>query len=236
MIILSIVLIVLGIFIAIIYFILRNKLKRFLNEYFDSNTLKEAFEKSEREASETPKSISSMEPVYKNRIKEDFPDTNIDELKSMAEHCILDVLNSVETKDKSTLNKYTGKIVSYAEKLIEDSKGKDVVIDNTKIHRTAISKYNHDDVTATVTLTTTLEYFYKVGDKTGKKIQDRFKTELVYVIDAEKYGKFKDSVGINCPNCGAPIINLGHKKCVYCGTSIRLITKNAWIVNNLKQG
>lgn len=235
MIILLIVVLIIMLFIFILYFIIKNKLRSFLNDYFDANTLKEAFEKSEKEASETPKSISSMEPLYKGYIKDDFPDTNIDELKSMAENCILDVLNSVETKDVLTLNNYSGKIKSYAEKMVEDSKGKDVVIDNIKIHRTAISKYKHDDVTATITLTTTLEYFYKIGDKTGKKIQDRFKTELIYVIDAKKYGELKDSIGINCPNCGAPITNLGHKKCVYCGTGIRLITKNAWIVNNIKQ-
>lgn len=235
MLVFSIIMGVLILFILIIYFILKNKLRVFLKQYFDSSTLKEAIEKSELESVETPKSISSMEPVYSKYIKEDFPDININEIKSMTEECILNILNSLESLDVEPLKKYSGKIISYREKMFEDTKGEKVSFDNIKIHRTAISNYKHDKVTANITLITTIEYLYKIGNKPAKKIQDRFKTELIYVIDALKYGKEKKSIGINCPNCGAPITNLGEKSCVYCGTKLRLITKNTWIVNNIKQ-
>ena len=223
-------------FVLSLYFYVRVKTKNFLKEYFDASSFREAFEKSEYDTRETPKSISSMDSVYLTHLKDDFPGINVNELKSMAENCILDVLNAVEIKNVKNLTKYPGKIVSYAEKLIEDTKGKQVSYDNIKIHKTAITTYGHDKVTATVTFSTALEYICKKeGDKAGKKVQDRFKTEVVYVIDAEKYGKFRDSIGINCPNCGAPIMTLGEKKCAYCGTTIMIITKNAWIVNNIKQ-
>ena len=227
---LSIVLLVVAIF-----FYIKIKLRGILKEYFDTTSLREAFEKAEQETAETPKSISSMEPVYKNDLKRDFPDANLQELKSQAENCILDVFNAVETKDLKILDKYDGKISSFAETLINDHKDETVVYDNIKIHRTAISKYSHDKVAATIVFTTTLEYFYKVGNKTGKKKQDRLKTELVYVLDKEEYGFTTKSVGVNCPNCGAPVKKLGEKKCTYCGTALGILTKNVWNVNNIIQ-
>lgn len=227
---LSIVLLVIAIF-----FYIKIKLRGILKEFFDTTSLREAFEKANQETEETPKSISSMEPVYKEYLKKDFPDANLQELKSQAEHCILDVFNAVETKDLEILKKYDGKISSFAEAKINNHKDENVVYDNIKIHRTAISKYSHDKVSATLVFTTTLEYFYKVGEKTGKKIQDRLKTELVYVLDKEEYGFTTKSVGVNCPNCGAPVKKLGEKKCTYCGTALGILTKNVWNVNNIIQ-
>lgn len=227
---LTIILLIVGIF-----FYIKIKLRRILKEFFDTTSLKEAFEKANQETEETPKSISSMEPVYKNYLKKDFPDANLQELKSMAENCILDVFNAVETKNLKILDKYDGKISSFAETKINDCKDENIVYDNIKIHRTAISKYSHDKVAATLVFTTTLEYFYKVGEKTGKKIQDRLKTELVYVLDKEEYGFTTKSVGVNCPNCGAPVKKLGEKKCTYCGTALGILTKNVWNVNNIIQ-
>ena len=84
--------IILSIF--ILYFTIRVKVRRFLKEYFDLNTLTEAFEKTEREASETPKSISSMEPVYSKYLKEDFPDTNF-----LTNHLLL-FINLMQLKPK----------------------------------------------------------------------------------------------------------------------------------------
>lgn len=227
---LTIILLIVGIF-----FYIKIKLRRILKEFFDTTSLKEAFEKANQETEETPKSISSMEPVYKNYLKKDFPDANLQELKSMAENCILDVFNAVETKNLKILDKYDGKISSFAETKINDCKDENIVYDNIKIHRTSISKYSHDKVAATLVFTTTLEYFYKVGEKTGKKIQDRLKTELVYVLDKEEYGFTTKSVGVNCPNCGAPVKKLGEKKCTYCGTALGILTKNVWNVNNIIQ-
>ncbi len=234
-IVLTISLIVLILLILIIFFVVRIKLKRFLGEYFDSSTIKEAFRKSELQVEQTPKSFSSMEDVYLKQMKRDFPEVNLSELKSKSEACILDLFHSVENKDTSKLKKYSSKVISYAEKMIEDSKGKEVSYDNIKFHKTALTNYKHDSTGGTVTITSSLQYNYKIGDKLPKKTQDRIRVESVYVLDKEKYGENTKSVGVNCPNCGAPVKSLGAKKCNHCGTALGILVSNAWIVDNIIQ-
>ena len=234
-IVLTISLIVLIILLLIIFLVIRVKLKRFLKENFDSNTIREAYRKTELQVEQTPKSFSSMEDVYLKQMKRDFPEVNLSELKSMSEACILDLFHSVEKKDTSKLNKYSSKIISYAEKMIEDSKGNEVSYDNIKFHKTALTNYKRDNTGGTVTITSSLEYNYKIGNKLPKKTQDRIRVESVYVLDKEKYGDKAKSVGVNCPNCGAVVKSLGEKKCDHCGTTLGILVSNAWIVDNIIQ-
>ena len=43
------------------------------------------------------------------------------------------------------------------------------------------------------------------------------------------------AIGINCPNCGAPVKNLGQKYCDYCGTGIREINVRSWSFESVKE-
>ena len=46
---------------------------------------------------------------------------------------------------------------------------------------------------------------------------------MVYVQDVAKMTDYSASaIGINCPNCGAPVRNLGQKFCDYCGTAVEI--------------
>ena len=40
---------------------------------------------------------------------------------------------------------------------------------------------------------------------------------------------------INCPNCGAPIKNLGDKICSYCGSGVIDILKRTWVLNKIRE-
>jgi ribosomal protein L37E len=42
-------------------------------------------------------------------------------------------------------------------------------------------------------------------------------------------------IALNCPNCGAPIQNLGQKKCSYCGTGVIDLVKRTWILNDIQE-
>ncbi|MBP3841626.1 MAG: zinc ribbon domain-containing protein [Bacilli bacterium] len=234
-IVLVISIIVLILLVLILFLVAYRKIRKFLRENFDCNTISEAFQKSKLELEQTPKSFSSMEPVLLNQLKRDFPEVNLSQLKSKSESCILDLFSSVERKNTSNLNKYSDKILNYALKMIEDSKGKETSYDSIKFHKTALTNYKHDDVCGTVTITSSLEYIYKIGNSTPKKVQDRIKVDIVYVLDRDKYGEYTKSVGVNCPNCGAAVSKIGAKKCSYCGTALGILTENAWFVDNLKQ-
>ena len=63
-----------------------------------------------------------------------------------------------------------------------------------------------------------------------KKSQKLFDVALVYAQDPDKMSvsSMTTAMGVNCPNCGAPITNLGQKYCNYCGTGIREINVRSW--------
>ncbi len=210
------------------------KVRTFLETFFGTSDIKEVVENSEKSAQETHKSISSMETIYKDKIKRDFPDLNLNELKSMAEANLLNSLDTIESKNIDNLKNKNEKVVSFVENKISDLGDKSVVIDNIKIHKTVLNKYDVNDTIATIELSSSLEYFYKLGSSTGKKVQTRYKTQFIYVIDSVKLGDVK-VLGINCPNCGAPIKKLGHKHCEYCNTAIIDLVKKVWILNNMKE-
>ena len=220
-----VILILLILIVLILYFIVKRKAKRFLGEYFNASTFKEALEKSEIESEETPKSLSSMDTIYLEKLKKDFPDLNINELKSDCEKVIVDVLKAIENKDESVLLS-SEKINSFIKSKITDNQ---VYYDNIKIHKTVLNKYEKKEDIATIYLASSVEYI-----SNGKKHQTRFKVEYIYIIDSLKNENIR-ALGLNCPNCGAPIKTLGHKKCDYCGTGVIDIVKKNWIANNIKE-
>ena len=227
-----IIFLILLITVAILYFIIAHKLKKTWKEFFGDKSIKEVMNEQQIETENTPKSLFGMETSYLGQIKKDFPDLNINEIKSIGENYIIKYLNAIEEKDKTKLDHVSDKMKSVIESKINDLKNKQVNYDNIKIHRTVLSRYEKKNGLATITLQTAFEYIYKENNKT-KKIQDRYNTEFIYIIDSEKT-KSK-AIGLNCPNCGAPIKNLGEKYCNYCGSGIKDIVKRTWILNNIYQ-
>lgn len=63
------------------YFFIKKKLRDVSNRYLGGSSLKEIIEEARLEDEEVPKSLASMESVYLDIIKKDFPDVNINELK-----------------------------------------------------------------------------------------------------------------------------------------------------------
>lgn len=212
----------------ILFFYLKYKISLFTKKYFNTSSLKDAFEQSELLESETPKSISSMENVLKGKIKSDFPDLNLNELKRMSETVIMDVFSAIN--DGEPLEKYSDKIKTWVQRKIEDNK--DVHFESIKFHKTTVRDYERKSSVATMHIASSLEY-YQIADGTRKKIQDRFVVEYIYIIDVDKYGDTNKAIGLNCPNCGASIKSVGHKSCVYCGSSVKDIVKRTWSANDV---
>lgn len=221
-------------FLTYIHF--KNTAKRFGQKYFGTSDIEEVVRISEEEYQQTPKSLSNMEPVILNRLKHDFPSLNVNELKSIAETNIINSLNAIEQKDVSVLTNKNERVTTWVKSKIADlKKGESVHFDSIKIHKTVINKYEKDDKCATIYLQTSLEYLFKKNEGIYKKIQTRFKTEFIYIIDASKLKDHEKALGLNCPNCGAPIIKLGNKKCVYCDTHVEDIVNKTWNINNIEE-
>ena len=222
---------------GIVFFIIyiTKRVREFLMTYFHTTSLKQAIENSKIEDENTHKSISSMESIYLDKIRTDFPDLNLNELKSRAEANIIDVLDTIESKKVENLNNKNEKVVAFTKHKIDDLNDTKVKIDNINVHKTLLNKYEVSSGIATITFASSLEYFFKKGNEVGHKIQTRFKTEFIYIIDSSKLNNNVKGLGLNCPNCGAPVKTLGHKHCEYCNTGILEIVKKVWIINNIKE-
>ena len=227
-------LLILLIAIIICGYFIKYKVSQFTMKYFGTKDLKEAIEQSEIAASTTPKSVFSVENVSLKKVNKDFPDLNINELKAEAEKAIFDVFKAVENKDRNAFLEVNQNINSFINSMIDDAGKSNVRFDNIKIHRTVINRYEKTSSTANIYFQTSFEYYKQVGKGLGMKVQDRMKTEFIYVFDSLKYDN-KKSLGLKCPNCGAPVKSLGNKVCEYCGVGIRDIVKKNWVFNKIIQ-
>ena len=176
-----------------------------------------------------PKSLSSMDSIYLTQIKEDFPGVNINELKRQSEEVILDCFNAIENKNPRKLK---GKIRSFVEDRINDYEGKNVKFDEFKIHKTVLSEYRKEKGVATIYFSSAFEYILNVDGKC-EKVQDRAKTEFIYIIDEAELGSHQNAIDFRCPNCNSPITNLGQKKCKYCGTAVVEVVSRVFACDNI---
>ena len=233
-IIILVILVILVLIILITFLYIRAKAKSFLGQYFGTTDFSEALRNSKVEAESTPKSLSGMDSIYASRIKKDFPSLNINELKSKAETIILKTFDAIENNDEDAFKTYE-RLNAFIRSRIDDYKNDEVHFYSTKIHRTVLNKYEKSGGIATMTFQSSLEYVISTKKKNEKKIQTRIKTEFIYIVDEEKVILEKKALGLNCPNCGAPIKGVGERKCSYCGSGIEDIVKRTWTISNLAE-
>ena len=176
-----------------------------------------------------PKSLSSMDRIYLEQVKEDFPGININELKRQSEQVILDCFNAIEAKNS---NKLKGKIKSFVDDMINDYEGKKVKFNDFKIHKTVLADYRKEKGVATLYFASAFEYVLCVDGK-SEKTQDRAKTEFIYIINESEIGHHQNAIDFHCPNCNSPITNLGEKKCKYCGSAILEVVGRVFACDNI---
>lgn len=223
--------IVLILFILFLYFWGKRKFRDLSNKYLGGMSLKNIFEEARIQDEEVPKSLSSMDSIYLEQIRKDFPDVNINELKRSSEKEIINVYRAIENKDVSGIT--NGKIRSFVSSIIDDLGDKYITYDALTIHKTVISKYEKVGGVATIYFSTSFQYIEKDSNGNSKKVQDRVRCEYIYVIDVKKVDVSMKVLGINCPNCGSPITSLGEKHCSYCGSGIVDIIDKVWTINDL---
>lgn len=231
-IILILILILLIIFSTIfVYLYFKRKIENFSFKILGTKNIIKGLKDQEILYSETPKSVSSMNSIIIPKIKNDFPNIDINELKEIVENAIILYFKSLENKKLIENKKYSNKIKTSITKLIEESKNMNITYSNIKIHNTVINSYTNNDGTCKITFQSSLEYIKCINDEKNK-IQDRLNTELIYIYDDTKL-KDKYGVSLNCKNCGAPIKKLGVKNCPYCETGIIEFTSKIWKINDI---
>lgn len=67
------------------------------------------------------------------------------------------------------------------------------------------------------------------------RMQTIYEVGLMYVQDADRLHNRATALGVNCPNCGAPVKTLGEKFCQFCGTAIKEINIRSWRFNSVNE-
>ena len=236
--------IVLSIYVLI--YMAKRKAKEISRELFGTSDIKKAAEQMKQEYSQTPKSVSAMTSLMLPRISADFPDFVYDEMKERAENVLVSYLRAIDGNNASVLKDGNQELKdSLTDKLqMLNDKNLTEQFDLIHIHRTEISQYRKDAGRCIITFQTSLECIHYIQDAEGKiiegsteyKYQTKFDTDLIYIQDRDVVENEKENaLGINCPNCGAPIKSLGAKFCEYCGSAIVELNIHAWSFSSIRE-
>ena len=244
-----ILMLVLGI--IIISLVVINKIKNVtssigggkMNLIFDAI---KSVKKLEKDEYARQKDVSGMTTLVEPRILEDFPDFNKELLYAKVEANLTKIFNAIEEKDISKIKNDSDfdMIYSFVEEKIQDLIGisKNVKYDLVKFHRHALKKYAKSNGKATISVSSTLEYYYSEdGNKKiskvidGIKKQTRFTTEFVYIYDESTFDPNQMSYAENCPNCGAPLSSILNRNCKFCGTYVEPINLKVWKMSSYKE-
>ena len=190
------------------------------------------------------KNVSGMTVLLEPEILRDFPDFNKDLLYSIVEKNLRKIFSAIENKSLAGIDNDKDLIllIPKLKEEIKDIKDRNVEIkyDDILFHENAIKKYEKVKGMATVTISTTLEYYYKNSDKKENlcnniKRQTRYTCQFVYIYDETKLEKKNNIIVINCPNCGAPLRNLENGECEYCSSHFEPINLKLWKMSSYKE-
>lgn len=224
---------------------LKHAARKFSREVFGTESLREGFAQVEEEYASTPKSVSAMTSLCLPKIKREFPEFQYDEMKVRAENVLTSYLMSISKGNPGLLTEGSQELKDKLEMHISMLKGRGEkeCFENISLHRTEIADYKKRNGRCIITFQTALQYKYSLTDENDRLIsgnperllQARYNTDLVYIQDRDMVEDERDlSLGINCPNCGAPVSGLGNKVCEYCGTPVVELNIYAWTFHDVR--
>ena len=193
------------------------------------------------------KNVSGITRLLEPSIIRDFGDFNKDFLFSKVEKNLRKIFTALEDKNIEEIRKDDDLIYMFSQirDKVKDLKDNNINVkyDDVQFHAHAIKDYQKSDGKATLTLLSTLGYYY--SDDSDKKIkkkhlenlkkETRYTTQFVYVYDETKFKYNQKAITISCPNCGAPLNKLGAGNCQYCGTYIKPINLKGWYMVSYKE-
>lgn len=224
----------------------KRKVRQFSREVFGTSDLRQGLKNVENEYASTPKSVAAVTSLRLPQIVKDFPEFHYEEMKRRAENVLLSYLMGVSRRDVSYLKDGNSELLNQLENHLNmlEANDKHEYFDDAKIHRTEIAGYRKDAGRCTVVFQSSIQYLHYITDRNGNTVkgsssvmeQSRYNVELIYIQDRSQVENDKDGVfNLTCPNCGAPIENLGSKKCIYCGTAVKEYNIKVWSFSAIKE-
>lgn len=236
-----IVLVLLLILAAVIYIAYRNisrKVRGYSKMIFGTESVGQGLSQMQAEYAETPKSVSSATGLYLPRIVRDFPEFHYDEMKERAENVLVSYLRGIDGQNAALLTEGTSELKEKLSMHISMLKAQNIRehYEGIRVHRTEIHQYRKEKGRCSVIFQSAVEYRH-YSEQQGKilagrsdlKSQAKYNIRMIYVQDRDVIGATKDAaLGLNCPNCGAPLSSLGAKICAYCDTPLVEFNIRIW--------
>ena len=188
-----------------------------------ASTVTGILQKAEYEAENTPKSLSSAEPLLLDRIRRDFPEYNPELIRQR-------VMKDAQTYYESARAGkclYADGISDQLRERLSGSLPPDVA-GGIRVHKVALSAY--DDASEDRVLTFQAAAAFR--DPAGTTRQRRLILKYLAAWSTDTVNGVKKA---NCPNCGAPIPAVGSKVCRYCGTALKVWAGIGWILTDLHE-
>jgi len=185
-----------------------------------------------------PKSLSGMDAVYGPQVAQDFPELNLDELKMRAERLAYTTLEAIGSENFDNLSEhselYNSQLTSYLASL--QSVGEHELFADIKIHRTVLADYRKDAGTCRLAFEMAIEADYSRLPSGSQLIaggqgirQFAGLIEALYIQDLTLSDlQSQDALAFNCPNCGAPVSEIGTRQCSYCNAAIEPLNSRVW--------
>ena len=188
-----------------------------------------------------PYSVPGLTSLYRPKFERDFPEMRYERLESMARNGMIAILNAMESKKPDSVENSSGNLQNQMKVIIEDysSRGENINYDNVQIHAISMTNYNSTNATATAVFRISLQslaYRTKNGAVVSgsNKVprQNLFSLTLMHnqAGDSGNNRYFE----ANCPNCGAPIEDLSHRKCSYCGSGLVPVVDKIWQIDSFE--
>ncbi len=230
-----IVILVLAVTLMIMIFVavykVTKKVKEFSRLAFGTENLAEGIKKTELEYANTPKTVSGATKVYLPQIMRDFPEFHLQEMRERAENVLRSYLRCIHEENSSFLTEGTDELRAELDTKIAmlQSEHCREHFESVKIHRTEIMRYNKEKGRVSIIFQSavgSINYVERDGrvirGKKDRYTQSRYNVEVSYIQDREYIAETgMDGHSLSCPNCGAPIAELGvGRTCRYCGTVV----------------
>ena len=229
------ILIVLCLILIVIYLIVKNKIRDFSRQTFQTDSLLEGFQKQEEQFQNTPKSISAMTKIILPKINKDFPEFDWNDWKQRCQIALISYLETLESKDITRLKYCSDDFKSHVQFILRDNLDNHIneKYDSILIHRLEIVDYRKQKGFCQIIIEASLQYEYSRNQNLKRKQQEKYRLELVYIQDASLTNHASSSLVLTCPHCGGPVVCLGQKRCEYCDSVLIPINIKVWSLNTI---
>ncbi|MDY3052681.1 MAG: hypothetical protein SOR89_05890 [Ndongobacter sp.] len=226
----------------------RRRLEQYSASYLGSS-LPEALRKIREEKIERPRSLNGMDRIYLPMLQEDFPDMNVEELRTRASRELQRALQMISAQQLPVME-HSDAIPFDAQirQRIEDLQRQDSEehFEDIHVHQSVLSRYTKEPGQRRLVFQTGIEYRHFIeqngklrsGNKTEKE-QSRYEVTYLHVDDPDLIARLSsesnEAAYMNhCPNCGAPLV-LKDGRCSYCHAELHEISLRTWTLYSFRE-